>query len=288
MNKAYEQGHNKIVQALRDDSRILSAYSGGTTNTETEDEYSDVDSFFVANDEGMESLRPDITRLIEQSFPRLLMLACYPPGAPADNFAYHFLFESDEIGIGKYDLRLTQASNPFLRGTYVETMRKQVIFDKTGIFGQQLDENQSRLPAYDPSALRLTVERYWQAVVMQAKFIMRRDPFKLEYVQNGLLQVHIEILRALCPDGMVWDWWARRIREFLPEERQRELLLYLDGLSDVDKVGAAAGPLMKQFDNDARRACRKWGVDYPQNLAAAVMSYFGDRIAASQSGKCRE
>lgn len=280
MNRAHEQGHNKIIQAMRNDPRVLCAYFGGTTNTESEDSYSDVDVFFVANDDAMEALRADVVCLIEQSFPRLLMLACYPPSGPAHNVACNFLFESREIGIGKYDLRIVPASDPFLSGTYAETMRKQVLFDKTGAFSAQLEENQSRIPEYDPSGLRLAVERYWQAVVMQVKFIIRRDPYKLEYVQNGLLQTHVEILRALCPDGIVWDWWARSIREILPEERRRDLLLYLDGLADVGEVGAVADSLMKQFDSDAREACRRWGIEYPENLARAVMRYFREHIGA--------
>jgi hypothetical protein len=109
---------------------------------------------------------------------------------------------------------------------------------------------------------------YWIYVYIHTKYIKRRDIFKLLYAQQELFREHLEVLRYLGSNADE-SWWPLIAKKV---ERKENLLKYWTQ-PDVDLITKSLQEQILQFSSDARQACVKCQVEYPEKFEALVINH---------------
>jgi hypothetical protein len=114
---------------------------------------------------------------------------------------------------------------------------------------------------------------YWIYVYIHAKYIKRRDLFRLLYAQQELFHEHLAILQYSRPNT-VQGWWPLIAGEV--EENKKGNLLKYFGAADVDSIAGRLREQIHLFSKDARQACARWQVEYPEEFETCVLEYIKD------------
>jgi hypothetical protein len=262
MHPALRHVLDQTVDLFRADSRVLAAFHGGSIGTEHEDEYSDADPVFVVAAEAFEAVDADLPAIFQK-------LCCtihlwWPERGNNDHWRnYACLFEVDGALL-QYDVtvRKPPVDSP------IRVTQSQFLFDKAKLLEVTPDQPEY---TYSPDRLLWTVQRYWLYVFIHAKYLRRGDPFRLAFGQGELFQDHLEVLRAL--HGQVAPaWWPLVAKAVVTAQRQDAMLLYFGSL-DREWVLPALSRELDAFSHDARTACSRWGVPYPEELEATVRAH---------------
>ncbi|NLX07413.1 MAG: hypothetical protein GXY33_19915 [Phycisphaerae bacterium] len=258
MNEIMRQVLERTMRVFEKDPRVLAAYASGSMGTSDEDRWSDVDPMLVIRAEEFAAFDADLRGLFEQAGVQPILW--WPERINCDTYKnYAVLFESDGR-LSQYDINFLAAPREPVR---VEPAK--VIFDKAGILQAPPASNE---PAYRPDRLVWTVEIYWIYAYIHAKYLRRRGPFHLIAAQHELFQAHLEILRALRGD-IGPDWWPIVARRIHRDGGGQILLDYLRHV-DAPAIARALPGQLAQFSRDARAACEKWSVPYPEMLAGKI------------------
>ena len=267
MNQHLAAIYDRTIELYRADPRILGAWEFGSLGKGTGDEYSDVDPVFIVRDEAFDQLDAELRPLFESFGVRIVMW--WPEGfndSGIKNYAILFDAAGDLL---QYDMTIASASS--VRGGFGKVLltrsgNVQVLFDKMGLIR---DVQQANPPdAYSPAKLVWDIERYWIYVYIHIKYLKRGDLFKLLYAQDTLFHNHLDVLRALHPDGY-WNWWPWSVKNLLSKDEQEHLLLYFNP-PDREKIGASLPEEIDLFAQDARQACQVWKVDYPEAIEREI------------------
>lgn len=241
------------------DGRVAAMYLFGSGGKGADDEYSDADVGIVIRDESYEELRDELKDICERLCGRIHLW--FPEGERSTFCNYAFLFEANDEQF-LYDF--TIMSEAFFK-EQVRQFPGKVIFDKANL--SQTGEAGSSNAGYSPDKLIYSIQQYWIYTYLNGKYFKRKDIFKLLYIQNFLFTNHMQLLHALHPNES-WNWWASDIKK-LPDAKQSEMLVYF-GAKSVDEVTAALEQELVMFADDARKACEKWEMSYPQELEEYV------------------
>jgi hypothetical protein len=174
---------------------------------------------------------------------------------------YACLFEADGTLL-QYDITIqVPPAAPLLVGP------QQFLFDKAGLL-----KVASVPPGGATGAERLlwTVQRYWLYVFIHAKYLRRGDCFRLGFAQQELFQDHLEVLRV-CRQAES-GWWPLVAHAVVSPERCEEMLLYF-GPSDPAAVSSVLPREVATFAHDARDACAREGLPYPEALEGRVRAH---------------
>jgi predicted nucleotidyltransferase len=261
MHPALKTLLDKTITIFQDDSRVVAAYYFGSVNRAEEDELSDADVLFVVQPESFEEFDRDLPTLFAKLCPRIHLW--WPERFNSDTWKnYAILFEA-EGALLQYDMTFMKPP-----GQVITVQPEQFIFDKAGLL--KSGASPSEVP-YDSQKLRWTVEMFWIFAYITAKYLKRRDIYKLLYAQEGLRDAHLEILRALKPLAGK-SWWPKTAKEVVPEDKTGDILLYFGG-ADVGAIAQAVPKELDNFSRDARLACARWEVEYPEKLEQRVRKY---------------
>jgi hypothetical protein len=264
MHPALRELLDQTVARFREDARAIAAFHSGSIGTEHEDEYSDVDPVFVIAPEAFEEVDSELPGIF-QGLCEVIHL-WWPERGHSDRWRnYACLFEAGGALL-QYDVTIMKppAELP------IRVAPPQFLFDKAGLLAVAAPEPQ---PVHAPSRLLWTVQRYWLYVFIQAKYLRRGDPFKLAFAQGELFQDHLQVLRARHGQADT-DWWPLAARAVVSPERRNEMLLYF-GPPDRDSVLSALPRELDAFSRDARAACTRWGLPYPEALESTVRAHVG-------------
>ncbi len=252
------------VELSRADSRVLAAFHSGSVGTSEEDEHSDVDPVFI--------VEPAAFEAVDSELPTIFGGLCetihlwWPERGNSDQWRnYACLFERAGALL-QYDVTIMKppAALP------VCVTPAQFLFDKAGLL--KVVPEGAPYP-YSPARLLWSIQRYWLYVFIHAKYLRRGDQFKLAFAQGELFQEHLEVLRAL--DGRAAPgWWPLVAKAVVTPDRRQVMLRYF-GATDPGLVRSALTEELAAFSRDARAACSRWGVRYPEELEAVVRAHLG-------------
>jgi len=250
-----------FTEHFREDPRCVGLHLKGSGGTGTDDEYSDVDLELVVEDAHYPAVTAELRALCERVCGRIELW--FPEGQRADGVNYAFLFEHDGEQF-LYDFALTT------RSVVARDGRRpgKILFDRDGLLAQ-LRATRSPAP-YSPERLEYTVDHYWIYAYLSGKYARRADLYKLLYVQQTIFRAHLEVLRALHPEGE-WGWWPRDLAR-LPQETQMAMLRYFP-TPDVTSIRDALEAELPRFAEDARAACARWDKTYPASLEQYVLRH---------------
>jgi hypothetical protein len=175
---------------------------------------------------------------------------------------YAILFEA-EGALLQYDMTFMKSPGPV-----ISILPKQFIFDKAGILKPAASPSEVQ---YDPQKLRWTVEMFWVYAYIMAKYLKRGDIYKLLYAQEGLRDAHLAILGALKPAAGRF-WWPKTAKQVVSEDKTADILLYFSG-ADIAVIAQAFPKELDNFSRDARLACAKWKIEYPEDLEQVMREH---------------
>lgn len=251
----------KFKQKFYNDNRIIAMYLYGSGGKGIDDEYSDVDLGMVIQDGFYGEVRDGLKDICEYICGKIHLW--FPEGESKESCNYAFLFEANDEQF-LYDFTI-MSENIFKQNTWLHKQTGRIIFDKSDIFNTGGD----KVPnvSYNPVNMKWSIEQYWIYTYLNGKYFKRLDIYKLLYIQNFLFNNHMQLLHAFNPNE-TWTWWASDIKK-LPEEKQIEMLVYF-GSKTISQVTQALEKEIEIYADDAKRACEKWGLIYPQELEEYV------------------
>jgi hypothetical protein len=269
MNPILKIAFDKTVSIFENDSRVVAAYHSGSVGTDREDEFSDVDPVFLIKSEEFLTFDKELPQLFKQEVAETILWWperwIWSPGYGdnvynARNYAIFFKMDEELL---QYDINIMGAPQ---KGR-IKIGKGQFIFDKVNIL-----EIGSEKPSlvFDVKKLVWTIEMYWIYVYIHTKYIKRRDLFKLLYAQQELFSEHLDVLRYLYSNPVEY-WWPLAAKK-VDESKKENLLMYF-GQNDVDSITNALREEILLFSNDARQACAKWQIGYPEEFETSVIEH---------------
>lgn len=260
MHPRLQEFLEKAEAHFRADPRCLGLYLFGSVGKGTDDPYSDLDLAVVVRDAAYAGLRQEFRSLCEGLAGPLA--AWLPEGEEEQFVNCAFLFEADgELLLGDFSLM----TGSFFTGRGERPGR--ILFDPEGILAAVTESSPRPFP---PEKLLPTIAEYWVYAYIYGKYSKRQDLFKLCYLQETLLKIHVRLLRALHPsvDG---SWWPVTLRH-IPADRQERMKAYFT-TADPSVIAAALEGTLDTFSDDARAACHARGVAYPEETEHAVRAH---------------
>jgi hypothetical protein len=124
---------------------------------------------------------------------------------------------------------------------------------------------------------------FWVYAYIAAKYLKREDIFKSLYAQEGLRDAHLAILGALKPVADRF-WWPKTAKKVVPEDKTADILLYFSG-ADIATIAQAFPKELDNFSRDARLACAKWQIEYPEKLEQVMREHISKVCSKSNSAK---
>jgi hypothetical protein len=267
MNPKLKDAFDKTVFLFKNDSRVVAAYHSGSVGTSREDEFSDVDPIFLIKQEEFVAFDNGLKQLFEQEVAKSVLwwperwIWAFESSGNVNiprNYAIFFEVDGDLI---QYDINIMIAPQ---KGR-IKVSNAQFIFDKINILEITTEHP---LPVLDKRKLVWNIEMYWIYVYIHTKYIKRRDIFKLLYAQQELFREHLEVLRYLGSNADE-SWWPLIAKKV---ERKENLLKYWTQ-PDVDLIAKSLQEQILQFSSDARQACAKCQVEYPEKFEAFVINH---------------
>lgn len=269
MNRVLKDAFDKTVSLFESDPRVVAAYHSGSIGTHREDEFSDVDPVFLIKPEDFITFDRQLPQLFEQAVAKPILWWperwVWRPGANENiniprNYAIFFEVDGKLL---QYDINIM--SVPQKRR--VKVSKSQFIFDKSNA----LEITPKSLPPeLDETKLGWTIQMYWIYVYIHVKYLKRRDLFRLLYAQQELFHEHLGVLQYLGPNT-AQSWWPLMTDKV--DGAKRENLLGYFGQADVDSIARALQNQIPLFSNDARQACAKWQIEYPEEFEAYVIKH---------------
>jgi hypothetical protein len=252
---------DRFTTLFAPDARCAGLHLKGSGGAGTDDAYSDVDLELVVQDADYGAVSAELPAVCERVCGAIRLW--FPEGGRADGCNYAFLFEHGGESF-LYDFSVVTRS-AMAGGT---RRPGRILLDRDGFLAGL---RQARAPApYSPARLRYTIDQYWIYAYLSGKYTRRGDVPKLLYVQQTIFRAHLEVLRALHPEGE-WGWWPRDVQR-LPAETQAALTRYFPTPA-LPAIRTALGAEVRRFGADARAACRRWEQTYPEALERYVLRH---------------
>jgi len=237
-------------------------YLTGSLGHGAADEFSDVDVVLVARNEDYDAVKSELRSVCEAVCGPIESWLSEGETAAFCNFA--FLFRADpELLLYDFGIIAASAVPTYSRDSI------RILFDKTGAI--PVTDDTGSPGGLTADRLQGIQDRYWVYAYLNGKYWRRSDLFKLRYVQQVLFSIHMDLLHYLHPEIREWGWWPADIKH-LPASQGQALDCYFRA-SDPETVGAALQDELDRFAEDARTACGRWGVVYPESQERSVRDH---------------
>jgi hypothetical protein len=254
----------RLEEHYAKDERCVGMYLWGSLGNDTADPWSDVDASIVIRDEDFAAVKVECRAVCEALCGPIV--AWLPEGESADSVNFAFLFDAEQR-LHLYDFSVVNASHvkktPWLRP-------QKIFFDPTGLLAEAAQREPAAQFVFKPEQLSHLIVVWWVYTYLNGKYYMRQDTYKMLYVQGVIFQTHMKVLHAFYP-AEEWFWWARDVHR-LPEAQQEEMLVYWPA-REPDQIASALWKEMDLFSRDARAACEKWNLTYPDQMERAVRQH---------------
>ncbi len=250
---------------FRADLRVLACWLLGSAQSTHEDEDSDVDPMLLIEDAHFEAFDAELPELFKRVADDILLW--WPErGNNADYRNYAILFNGPPLL--QYDINILRRS-AFSSAWLIGRTPDQLVFDKTGIVTTAFQYIPP--PLYQPDALLYQIELYWVYAYIIVKYLRRNQTFKLCYTQQVFRDCHLEVLRAVYADDH-WDWWPISVSRLAAPHQQEAIFRYFRAC-DASDIATALPVQLDSFATDARLACTRHAVTYPDRLEQMVRAH---------------
>jgi len=253
------RGLDAAVAHFRGDPRCVGMYLHGSIGRGETDAYSDVDVCAVIEDADYEAVKAEMRGVCERAFgPVVIWL---PEGERPNYCNFAFLFQhGSELLLTDFDI--------IARSLFVEWNQPpdRILWDRDGVLASVAAVPRRTPDAATGEALHM-LDTYWVYAYLSGKYWRRGDLFKLLYVQQTLLHLHVRLL-GLLHRGAGGQWWAGDIAHLPGADRERMRAYFTQ--ADPADVAASLAQALDLFHADAINLCADLGVVYPPEREEAV------------------
>lgn len=269
MNPILKNIFDSFVNSVKGNDSVLGSWYFGSLAHGNSDEYSDIDIVLLINGQQFINFENIAEGYLGQTCDNIL-LCCGENfnGEAIINNGY--LIEKDG-NIYQFDIFLL---NSFLiddfmcRVHYTDLKENDIIFDKNDNV-KKLIENSPKGDFWHDDVKRLA-STYWYHVHMTAKYLLRKDHFKLRSVINVLFGTHASLLLTGY-DKINWGGVENKLH-YVHDDKQEHLKKYYC-TEDFALVRDNLLQEMKWFAADLSELCSKEHIEI-NNIADEIISYW--------------
>ena len=223
MNQDLKNIFDKFIEKTKSMDEVLGAWNFGSEMHGKADEYSDVDVVLLVEGTSFPKMEQTIDDLLPEICDDVLLRweeefngeAIINNGYILRNNGLLFQFDVFLINNDMLD-------DFMCRIHYTDLSEKDIIFDKRGDV-KRLSENPPKGSLWSDDVERLQ-RTYWYHLNMAAKYLLRRDFFKLNNIFRTLYDTHDSLLLSAY-DTITWGGSASKLK-YIPTEKQEHLKKY--------------------------------------------------------------
>ena len=222
MNQDLKNIFDRFTDKIKNADEIIGAWNFGSELHGNADEYSDVDIVLLVRGTLPEA-ELKIDSLLEEICEKVLLR--WEEDFNSDAIINNgYILENNGL-LHQFDVFLLNCNmlDDFMcRIHYTGLSEKDIIFDKNGDV-KKLARNSPQGSRWndDPDRLQRT---YWYHLNMAAKYLLRKDLFKLNDIFRTLYDTHASLLLSAY-DTITWGGQASKLK-YIPEEKQEHLKKY--------------------------------------------------------------
>lgn len=259
--------HDRFIQLMREQPAILGAWYFGSASRDEADEHSDMDVVFLVAGEWYDDASNHVTAWLGTCCDRVIL--CWPEGFNGEaivNNGYLLELNGEVVVYDVFLLNRDRLDDGICRIHYTDLQRKNVIFDK--------DDAVQSLIAHAPSGdiwrddVPRLIDTYWYHVHLSAKYLVRRDFFKLEAVLRTMMDAHASLLLTAL-DTIPWGGSANKLR-LLPDQYQQHLMRY-GCVDDFTLMRQRLLQSIRWFNEDVLATALAESGAYERSVSSAIL-----------------
>lgn len=268
--------HERFIKLMQAQPGVQGAWYFGSASREQTDEHSDLDIVFLIAGDRFEDVSGKLASWLAACCDKVLL--CWPEefnGASIVNNGYLLEFNGEVVVYDVFLLNSEHLQDGICQLHYADLREKNVIFDKDGKV-RALMANAPSGGLWQADVSRL-IDTYWYHAHLSAKYLIRRDYFKLEAVLRTMIDAHASLLLTAF-DTIPWGGSANKLR-LLPDAYQAHLKLY-GCIDDFSLMREHILQSMRWFDSDALATAAPEAASHEQSLSSAILPHW---IAATNA-----
>lgn len=267
--------HDRFIRLMREQPGVLGAWYFGSASRDQTDEHSDLDVVFLADGRAFADITNRLTAWLGTCCDRVIL--CWPEefsGEAIVNNGYILELDGQAVVYDVFLLNQARIRDGICQIHYTDLQEKHILFDPFGAV-RALMEDAPAGSLWQADVPRL-IDTYWYHAHLSAKYLARRDFFKLEAVLRTMMDAHASLLLTAC-DTIPWGGSANKLR-LLPDGYQRHLMQYAC-LDDFALMRQRILRSMRWFDGDAAAIASGAVAAHARDVSAAVLAHW---IAATE------
>lgn len=278
MNQQLSLMKDSFVEQMEEKDCVLGAWDFGSETHDLSDEYSDVDIVLLIDGTCFAGFISSLEECLRQISDEILV--CWPEGFNGEaiiNNGYLLRCGSDIFQFDVFLLNSEKLEDGMCRFHYTGLKESDVIFDRDGAVRKLVEQNVVGDNWKDD--LSYLEETYWYHANMTAKYIKRKDYFKLNQVLHTMYETHISVL-LVGFDKTTWGGSANKLH-FIPEEKQAHLKRYYCS-DDFEEVERNLAGCMRWFQADIEEVFELKGMEYSADAGDKIIDYWREKSSQSR------
>lgn len=270
MNKRLAVISRDFTDMMQSNVGVLGAWNFGSVSRDMSDEYSDADIVFLVDGEQFKEIADKIEPLLAKTCDKVLF--CWDEEFNGDSIINNGYLIQKDSAIFQFDVFLInndRIDDFICKIHYTNLAEKDILFDKTGSVKALCGScPKGSLWSGDINGLFRT---YLYHFYMTAKYIVRKDYFKLNYVMRTLFDTHASLLLTSY-DRINWGGEGNKLT-FIPTDKQEHLKkYYCCGDFTVNKVNLREE--IDFFEADIKESTLKFASEVCLNNLTLIKKYW--------------
>lgn len=223
MNQTLNNILENVIHIAKQTESILGAWYFGSIKHKIADEHSDVDLVFLVKGDAFQELEKQVPVILEKVCDNVLL--CFEEdfnGEAIVNNGYLLQRDGQTVQFDVFLLNQDKLDDFMCRMHYADLSEEDIVFDRNGEVKKLCGQVSGS--AFWGGDVQHLAQSYWYHFYMTAKYLLRRDYFKLYQVMHTLYEIHASLLLTAY-DQITWGGMANKLH-FIPEEKQAHLRKY--------------------------------------------------------------
>lgn len=223
MNTILKSIFDSFVSLVKNNDSVLGAWHFGSLAHGNSDEYSDIDIVLLIDGKEFKNFENIAESCLGQACDNTLV--CWPEGFNGEAIVNNGYLVEKHGNIFQFDVFLLNSlliDDFMCRIHYTDLKESDIIFDSNN----NVKEIISKAPKGDywQDDVESLASAYWYHVHMTAKYLLRKDYFKLNHVMQILFNTHASLLLTQF-DKISWGGMENKLH-YIPDEKQKHLKRY--------------------------------------------------------------
>lgn len=268
--KELENTNQKFVEQMKKERGVLGAWYFGSLSHDNADKYSDIDIVFLLDNENFERIDKERQNIMKKTGAEIVVEWAEEFNDDAiKNYCYILNVSGKNFQYDVFMLNQNRLDEFMCQIHYADMKESDIIFEKGKNVSALLGHNGCK-DTWKADVHRL-IQTYWFHMHMTAKYLARKDYFKLEGVLRTLMDTHSSLLLTQY-DRITWGGTANKLH-FIPEEKQKHLMKY-GCIDDFDQIKQNLLEAMDWFIEDSKGLQDKNEIDYCVKTGEKIKKHY--------------